>query len=127
MQNVKIISYAPVTISNPNVDIKMDLEGTVKSTTALDVSVDSLTYTMEINGVDFGSGEVESFIASKIPSPLIIHHNAENLGLGAGIVIAELLLGNNITVEIMIISITIMGITFKPNSVSSFELNIDDL
>ena len=77
--------------------------------------------------VDFGPGVVGSFKASKSPSPLIIHHNAENLGYDAGIVITNLLLGENVTIQINILTITMMGITFEVNSTSSFDVNIDNL
>ncbi|MHA1719226.1 MAG: hypothetical protein ACTSWX_12785 [Promethearchaeota archaeon] len=115
------------TILNPDVDIEMNLRGTVKSPTAINISVDSISYYLKIDGVDFGPGVVGSFKASKSPSPLIIHHNAENLGYDAGIVITNLLLGENVTIQINILTITMMGITFEVNSTSSFDVNIDNL
>lgn len=115
------------TFKNPLYDIKFDLEGTIRSITAINISVDSISYSMKIDGQDFGPGVVDSFKASKISSPLIIHHNAENLGKDEHSIILDFLLGEDLTVEITLLTITMMGITFELNSVSSFVVNIDDL
>ncbi len=113
-------------IFNPTYDIDMDLQGTIKSITAINISVDSISYFMKIDGKDFGPGAVDSFKASQNPSPLIIHHNAKNLGKDENLIIIDFLSGKDVTVEITILTITMMGITFDLNSDSSFIVNVDD-
>ena len=128
IQHVTIISSKiEGNILNPDIDIEMDFSGTVKSPTSINVSVDSIEYIMKIDGVDFGPGVVGSFIASRNPSPFIIHHNAENLGWDAGFVIANLLLGENLTVQITIMSIKMMNMTFKPKFSFSFQISVEIL
>jgi len=115
------------TLLNPTYDIEIDLQGTIKSITAINISVDLISYSMKIDGKDFGPGVVDSFKASKNPSPLIIHHNAENIGISDYSTILNFIIGEDVTVEITLITVTMMGITFELNSVSSFVVNINDL
>ena len=115
------------TLLNPAYDIEIDLQGTIKSITAINISVDSISYSMKIDGKDFGPGVVDSFKASKNPSPLKMHHNAEKIGLDDYSTILNFILGEDITVAITLLTVTMMGITFELNSVSSFVVNVDDL
>ena len=115
------------TLFNPAYDIEIDLQGIIKSITAINISVDSISYSMKIDGEYFGPGVVDSFKASKIPSPLIIHHTAENIGLEDYATILGFILGEDVTVEITLLTVTMMGITFELNSVSSFVINVNDL
>lgn len=128
IQYVTIIgSQIDGTILNPDIDIEMELYGTVKSPNSINVSVDFIEYIMKIDGVDFGPGVVGCFTISRNLSPFIIHHNAENLGWDAGFVIANLLLGENLTVQITIMSIKMNDMTFKPKSNFSFQINVKNL
>ena len=115
------------TLLNPTYDIEIDLQGTIRSITAINISVDSISYSMKIDGNNFGPGVVDSFKASKNPSPLIIHHTAENIGLDDYSTILGFILGEDVNVEITILTVTMMGITFELNSVSSFVVNVNDL
>ena len=112
---------------NPTYNIELDLQGTIQSITALNISVDSVSYTMKIDGKDFGPGVVDSFKASKNPSPLLLHHTVEDIGLDHYSAIVSFLIGEDITVEITLLTVLMMGITFKLNSVSSFVINVNDL
>ena len=82
---------------------------------------------MKIDGNNFGPGVVDSFKASKNLSPLIIHHTAENIGLDDYPTISSFILGEDVTVEITLLTVTMMGITFELNSVSSFVVNVGDI
>ncbi len=115
------------TILNPTYDIDIDIYGTIKSITAINISVDSISYSMKIDGKDFGPGTIDSFKASQKPSPLLIHHYAKDLGWDENLIIADFILGENVTIEITLLTITMMGVTFELNSVSSFDVNINDL
>jgi len=128
IEKMDILSYeSSGTFLNPTFDIEIDLHGTIKSITSIDISVESVSYSMKIDGKNFGPGVVDGFNASKTPSPLIIHHNAENIGLNDYSIILNFILGVNITVEITLLTVTMMGITFNLNSVTSFVINVDDL
>ena len=115
------------TLLNPTYDIDIDLQGTIKSITAINISVDSISYFMEIDGKNFGPGTIDSFKASQNPTPLIIHHYGKDLGRDQNSVILDFILGEDVTVEITLLTITMMGFTYDLNSVSSFIVNVDDL
>jgi len=115
------------TFLNPAYNIEIDLQGTIRSITAINISVDSISYTMKIDGKNFGPGVVDSFKASKNLSPLIIHHTAENIGLNDYSTILDFILEEDITVEITLLTVAMMGITFELNSASSFVVNVNDL
>ena len=128
IEKMEIIEIHPDgTILNPVYNIDIDLHCTIRSITAINISVDSISYIMKIDGKNFGPGVVDSFKASQNPSPMIIHHKAENLGFDEHLLIANFIIGKDVTVEITILTITMMGITFDLNSISSFVVNIDDL
>jgi hypothetical protein len=118
-----------IQIRDISVDLNMRFNVSIISP-AMSFSGEGGTFSVKVEGVHIGNGEIGSFQASPESNELIINFNA-TIGFNATIALAipliEYLIGSDLEIEITIKTIIIIvGISLPLNFVWTRSLNIND-
>jgi hypothetical protein len=124
------VEFDSISVSDINLlSVSLKIRGTAYTKGLVSVSIDEAIYSLSIDGVDFGTGKVTEFQATKDGGEFAAIHKIaySDLNEEAIAIIFELLDGQEKMAKITISEIKSMGITFEYEIVVEEPISLDDL